>query len=183
MYFILFSHMFLSISRKALQRAKLRRLTTPTRKAASAYNVTIQGLQCVNENSSYFRSGKPMSHVQHDVQRLRRERFSRPFSTASSKKHAYSSDSFNINNTSVTPHAHYTAAKASRHSERCDLAGRSALLVLWPVMYCTTAFLAFCCSVTISISASLSTSLSASFSVVNSSKGMASAFSRICLNR
>ena len=57
-YFILFSHMFLSISRKALQRAKLRRLTTPTRKAASAYNVTIQGLQCVNENSSYFRSGK-----------------------------------------------------------------------------------------------------------------------------
>ena len=40
MYFILFSHMFLSISRKALQRAKLRRLTTPTRKAASAYNVT-----------------------------------------------------------------------------------------------------------------------------------------------
>ena len=72
MYFILFSHMFLSISRKALQRAKLRRLTTPTRNAASAYNVTIQGLQCVNENSSYFRSGKPMSHVQHDVQNLRR---------------------------------------------------------------------------------------------------------------
>ena len=148
--------MFLSISRKALQRAKLRRLTTPTRKAASAYNVTIQGLQCVNENLFYFRSGKPMSHVQHDVQRLRRERFSRPFST-----HAYSSDSFNINNTSVTPHAHYTAAKASRQSERCDLAGRSALLVLWPVMYCTTAFLAFSCCVTISINNSLSTSLSA----------------------
>ena len=100
------------------------RLTTPTRKAASAYNVRMQGLECVNENSSYFGSGKPMSHVQHDVQRLRRERFSRPLSTASSKKHAYSSDSFNINNTSVTPHAHYTAAKASRHSERCDLAGR-----------------------------------------------------------
>ena len=56
--------MFLSISRKALQRAKLRRLTAPTRKAASAYSVTIQGLQCVNENSSYSRIGKPMSHVQ-----------------------------------------------------------------------------------------------------------------------
>ena len=55
---------------KDLQRAKLRRLTTPTRKAASAYNVTVQGLHCVNEYSSYFHSGKPMSHVQHDVQSL-----------------------------------------------------------------------------------------------------------------
>ena len=49
MYFILFSHMFLSISRKALQRAKLRRLTTPTRKAASAVKHCFFKEACIFE--------------------------------------------------------------------------------------------------------------------------------------